>query len=557
MKKHKGFKKAAAVFVLAGIAAVSVLAGCKGGGSEGSGNLGQTAGGQTAQSTQAPEPGKAEPGKVQEGAQGSAGGREDIVIATAMEPTVFFCQDSMFSSNQAKDSPVLFQIYECLLWMDENGQCQPWLATGYDMSDDGLEYVFTLRDDVYFHNGEKMTAEDVAFTYNLCKEKNKNLTTNLLINFDKAEAQDDTHVKFTLTAPFGGFPAETSARVGFIINKKYYDEVGSEGYNENPVGTGPYTFESRISGQEIVLKAFEQYWGGEAGIKTVRIRPISNVSTQFISLKSGDVDVVNAADVSSCKKLTDSDIATWMSVPSAARTFIQFNVRDNMNSPAKDLNLRKAIQCAVNKEELVYGVLDGQGVPLEINVVPGYTGAPDPGTYPAIEYDPEKAKEYLAQSGYTGTPLVCLCQSGTDREMAAQIIQGQLMEVGINVEIVATDTGNYTASSQSGNYDMMIAMTSSSLYDVSSTNTEYRIQDTTGPIWPLADELDALCAKANVEVDPDARKALTAEVYTVVQENAYTVGLYGSESTMAYNKNLEGITLNPNNAWRVYNWSWK
>jgi ABC-type transport system substrate-binding protein len=141
--------------------------------------------------------------------------------------------------------------------------------------------------------------------------------------------------------------------------------------------------------------------------------------------------------------------------------------------------------------------------------------------------------------------------------MAAQIIQGQLMEVGINVEIVATDTGNYTASSQSGNYDMMIAMTSSSLYDVSSTNTEYRIQDTTGPIWPLADELDALCAKANVEVDPDARKALTAEVYTIVQENAYTVGLYGSESTMAYNKNLEGITLNPNNAWRVYNWSWK
>ena len=95
-------------------------------------------------------------------ASAAAVDKKTVVIATAQEPTVFFCQDQNYASNQAKDSPVLFQIYECLLWMDEEGVCQPWLATGYEMSEDGLEYVFTLRDDVYFHNGEKMTAEDVA-----------------------------------------------------------------------------------------------------------------------------------------------------------------------------------------------------------------------------------------------------------------------------------------------------------------------------------------------------------------------------------------------------------
>ena len=552
MKKFTKSRKGMAIGLLAAMLLTSMLTACSGSGN--SGNTGtQGAKEETTQNNAA--------GTQNEAADTtqavSSADRDDVVIATSMEPTVFFCQDSTFSSNQAKDSPVLFQIYECLLWMDENGECQPWLATGYEMSDDGLEYTFTLRDDVYFHNGEKMTAEDVAFTYNLCMEKNKNLTTNLLINLKEAIAVDDTHVKFVLSAPFGGFPAETSARVGFIINKKYYDEVGSEGYNDKPVGTGPYIFESRVSGQEIVLKAFDKYWGGEAEIKTVKIRPISNVSTQFISLKSGDIDVVNAADINSCMKLTDSDIAAWMSVPSAARTYIVFNVRENMNAASKDLNLRRAIQHAINKDDIVYGVLNGQGMPIDIDMVPGYTGAPEPGSYPVAEYDIEKAKEYLAQSNYTGTPLKCICLSGTDQEAAAQIIQGQLMEIGINVEIVATDTGTYTASQTNGDYDMNIAMTSSSLYDVSSLNTTYRIQDTMGPIWPDADEMDDICARANVEVDPEARKAQMSDLFQIIQENAYTVGLFNSQSTMAYNKNLEGIVLNPNNAWRVYNWSWK
>ena len=492
-------------------------------------------------------------------ASAAAVDKKTVVIATAQEPTVFFCQDQNYASNQAKDSPVLFQIYECLLWMDEEGVCQPWLATGYEMSEDGLEYVFTLRDDVYFHNGEKMTAEDVAFTYELCMEKNLNLTRNLLINLQDVEVLDDTHVKFILSAPFAGFPAETSARVGFIINEKYYNEVGSEGYNNAPVGTGPYTFESRVTGQEVTLKAFDNYWGGKAAIENIIIRPINNIATQFISLRTGDLDVINSADVASCLQLTARDPITWISIPSAMRVNMFFNVRED-SLLGSDENLRKAIVSAVNKQDLIDGVLMGEGAPLDMSCMPAYTGAPDAGTYtPSLDFDVEKAKEYLAASNYNGEDLRIICQAGTIYDKSAQIIQGQLLAIGIKASVVATDSGTYTASSTAGDFEMSINGTSSSLFDWSSCNTEYRIQGTTGPIYPngFSEILDDLCVQANVAVSAEERKAITAQIITIANENAFICPLFNSTSTSAFNNELEGVTLNPNNAWRVYNWSWK
>ena len=91
--------------------------------------------------------------------------KDGVVIATAQEPTHFFNQDEQYLTSQAKDGPVLMQLYDTLYWMGEDGSCQPSLATSYEVSDDGMEYVFELRDDVYFHNGEKMTAEEALTQY--------------------------------------------------------------------------------------------------------------------------------------------------------------------------------------------------------------------------------------------------------------------------------------------------------------------------------------------------------------------------------------------------------
>lgn len=552
--KRRSLNKAGAI-ALAALLTMSSLAACSSNDSSGGGNAGNTT---TAAATAGAD------NKTEEttaaGESVSASGKDEVIIITSSEPTVFICQDSTYSSAMAKDSPVIYNIYSYLLWMDEEGNCVPWLATDYEKSDDGMEYIFHLRDDVYFHNGEHMTAEDVAFTYNLCAEKNPNLTTNLLINFKEAIVVDDYTVKFVLTSPFDGFPSETTSRVGSIICKKYYEEVGSEGYMEKPIGTGPYMFESRISGQEIVLKAFPDYFEGEPPIKTVRIRPVANVTTSFISLKSGDIDFINLADIASCQQLTENDNATYITSQSTSRSLLLYNCRETNPELATDYNLRKAIQYGINKEEIVIGALSGEGMTIDMDAPYFFNGAPDEGSFVTIPPagDVEKAKEYLSKSNYKGAPLQLICVSGTVEERACQIIQGQLLNVGINIEIVATDTGTNVANQKSGNYDLMLNSTTGSLCDVSTLNSFWCVQGSEGPIWPAPDweTLQNICFDANVAAGQE-RKDCMAALADIINEQAYDVPVYCKNSCVAFNKDLQGVKINTNGTWRVKDWSWK
>ena len=141
-------------------------------------------------------------------------------------------------------------------------------------------------------------------------------------------------------------------------------------------------------------------------------------------------------------------------------------------------------------------------------------------------------------------------------EKAAQVIQGQLLEIGLQVEVQATDSGTYTQSSNDGNFDMNLNITSSTLNDWSSCNTQYKIQKI-GPAYARAEELDELCKQADVETDEQKRKELAAQILNIAVEEAYTLALFSQDSCMALNKNLQGVTMNPNNAWRVMDWSWK
>lgn len=488
----------------------------------------------------------------------SAAEKDTVIIATPSEPTAMFTQDAAYPSAMAKDSPIMFNVHAYLCWMDENGEIVPWVAKEWSCSDDGLVWTFKIRDDVYFHNGEKLTAEDVAFSYNLALEKNEALSENLLINLESAEVVDEYTVNFHLSAPTEYFPSETTSRSGMLICKKYYEEVGSEGYQEHPIGCGAYKFVSRVSGQEIVLEANENYFLGEPAIKNAIIRVMANVSTSFISLKSGDVDVVNLADIASCKQLTDADIATYMTNPSTNRVYITMNTRLNGDSMLKDnLNLRRAIQYAIDKEECILGSVAGAGTVLDCSAPYFFNGAPDPGSFLTIEWDLDKAEEYLAAANYNGEPIQMFCNSGTVEEKCAQIIQGQLLNIGINMEINSVDAGTLSAldASPSG-WDMLISSTTGSLNDVSTLNSFYMYKESKGPISERMDELQSLSEQANVASGQE-RKDLIAQIVNIANEEVLDIYIFCKDSSIAFNKDLEGMVLNTNGTWRIEDWSWK
>ena len=483
--------------------------------------------------------------------------KDTVVLTQAEEPTAMITIDIAVPSNQNKDAIVFHQIYDTLYIQENDGTLTPRLATGYTATEDGLEYIITIRDDVYFHNGNKMTAEDVAFVFNEYRDKYQSGYESDLLTLETIEPIDDYTVRFSFSKPIPNFLHFITGYRNGIIDKKYYEEVGGAlGYNEAPIGTGAYKFESRVSGESITLVANENYWDGEPAIKKVIIKPIGNISTQFLSLENGEVDFIGRADLASCLQITNPNL-TWAFTNSAGRSIMQLTAREP--SPLIDDNLRKAIQCALDKEEIVLGVLEGYGMPLDSEYVPTYTGAPDISQLTVIPHDLEKAKEYLAASTYSGQTIVLQCMVGTPEERAAQIIQGQLMAIGINVEITAVDSGTAMARRRTmEGLDMAISAHNAPHRDMLILGTMYKKSDLYTPFYPLEllEKTNSILIEAQTEMDAEKRKGMYAEVANIIVENAFVIPLYNPPVTIAYNVGLKGIEPDYVGSVYVREWSW-
>ena len=485
--------------------------------------------------------------------------KDSLNVVTYAEPVGYFPLSVNYSADKTRDGIVFQQIYDTLFRLDADGNPMPWLATDYEVSDDGLEWTFTLRDDVYFHNGDKMTAEDVVFSWETAIAENPTSATSMLNGLAGGEVIDDTHCKAIMSHVSPAFINMLCTQMGVIISKDYYEEVGgADGYAAAPIGTGAYKFVSKSSGENVIFEANEDYWAGAPAIKNVTVTVISNINTQFISLESGDADVVINADLASCTRLADNSIATWDHADSTTRTLIAFGwANDYIRN---DLNLRMAIQSAINKQDLLDGVLYGYGKILDIDVVTGFPTSPEEGTYTVIPYDQEAAKEYLANSNYDGRELEIYVISGSTCEKAAQIIQGQLAAVGINVAVVPCDNATFTANQRAVSADMMIYDNTNVWFDFCNPGASYNPDmETTYTYDEQFENIDVIkdyYSRIMIEQDQDARKQLMAELMSYGVENAYQIPLYASVNAVAFNKNLNGVTASPVADFYISNISW-
>lgn len=485
--------------------------------------------------------------------------KDTLNVVTYTDPLGVYPLHVDYSADKTRDGVFFQQVYDTLFRLGEDGNPEPWLATEYEVSEDGLEWIFTIRDDVYFHTGEKLTAEDVVFSWEKALEENPTAATSMLNGLASCEVIDDTHCKATLSHVSPAFLNMLCTQMGVIISKAYYEEVGgAEGYAASPVGSGAYKFVSRTSGEKIVLEANEAYWAGAPAIKNVEITTISNISTQFISLESGDADVVINADLASCTRMAENSIATWTSTDSTTRTLISFGwTKDYIRD---DLNLRMAIQSAINKEDLLAGVLYGYGKILDIDVVTGFPTSPDEGTYTVIPYDQDAAKEYLANSNYDGRALEIYVITGSTCEKAAQIIQGQLAEVGITVSVVPCDNATFNSAMRGATADMTVSDNTNVWFDFCNPGASYN-PDMVNTYKPAeyfrdVDVLKEYYANIAIEQDPAARKQLMADLMSFGVENAFQIPLYASVNAVAYNKDLQGLTASPVNDFYISKLSW-
>lgn len=329
------------------------------------------------------------------------------------------------------------------------------LATDYSVSEDGLLWTVHIRDDVKFTDGEPLTARDVAFTYNTVKEAS---SVNDFTMLDHAEALDDTTVVFHMTRPFSIWPY-TMAVVGIVPEHAY----GSASYGSNPIGSGRYILKQWDKGQQVILDANPDYYGEQPNMQRVTI-VFMEEDAAFLAAQAGEVDLAYTSATYSDQTVEGYSLAAYESVDN--RGFNLPAVPEQTtesgetigNDFTADVQVRRAINIGVDREEMIDHVLNGYGSPAYsvCDQMPWYNSASE------VTYDPEKAKLLLDEAGWkTGedgirekdgvkAELNLLYATGDSvRQALAADFAEQLKELGISctLEGVGWDTAYDRAQS--------------------------------------------------------------------------------------------------------------
>src|SRR5271166_2304209 len=273
----------------------------------------------------------------------------------------------------------------------------PSLAESFTISEDGLTYDFVLRDGAKFHNGDPVTADDIKFSFDRYRGSAHEVMKGRVT---KVEVADARNIRFSLREPWPDFLTfyATVTGAGWVVPRKYVEKVGDDGFRKAPVGAGPYKFVSFTPGVELVLEAFDQYWRKSPLVKRLVFKVIPDETTRLAALKRGEVDIAYSIRGQLAEELRRTPGLTLKPAVVQGVFCLAFPDQWDPKSPWHDARVRHAASLAIDRD----GV--NQALTLGYSLVTGNPLVPDHYEFfwqpPAPVYDPEKAKQLLAEAGY-------------------------------------------------------------------------------------------------------------------------------------------------------------
>ena len=464
----------------------------------------------------------------------------------------------------SKDYEVPFNIFDRLVDVevdaDGNSKIVPSLAESWDISDDGLEYTFHLRQGVKFHNGNDFTAEDVAYTFHRMLTVEGGVNTEFIDQIKGAdellagetdtlegvEVVDDYTIKVTLKEPFAGFLASISSP-GVSIYDSEATEAAGDQFGMDPavtVGTGPFEFSSWSFNNQLVLTRNEDYWKGASGLPGVVIKIIPDTETQSMMFESGELDILDldyAAD--SADRFTETYPDQIVQGPRVGIVYFTMNFN---KEPFQDVRVRKAVQMSIDRQAILDALYGGRGQ-VEQGIFPhGLIGFnPD---QEEIKYDPEAAKALLAEAGYAdGFDMEIAADSSASdtMTMALEIVSDQLAEVGIRAEIKNYDESTWLETRKSGELGSFMSTWSADyndpdnfIYTFFGNEEKTRIRSINYPDTEVMERV----AKARTLVNEDERLAeYKALEEKLIHEDAAWVPMFSRLHLFAVSKRVQGF----------------
>ncbi|MDO5337848.1 MAG: ABC transporter substrate-binding protein [Eubacteriales bacterium] len=446
--------------------------------------------------------------------------------------------------HQGKETPaveVTDQIFDTLTVVDAaTGELRPQIAESWEQTSDTC-YQFKIKQGIKFHDGSELTAEDVKFS--LERAINSAAVSYVIDFVDSVDIVDDYTVNVNLKAPYA--PALRNLSVPFTaIVPKAVVEADEEAFKLHPIGCGPYKFVEWKQGDSVKLEAFDEYYGGTPATKNLVMKVIPEAAQRTIALETGEIDLAYDILPNDISKIEENEDLTIYDAPSLTCYYISMNMN---KEPFTDERVREAINLAIDRELLVDTIACGAGQPADAIIAPAVYGYFSPGTY---EYNPEKAKELLAEAGYeNGFSTTLWVNDNQTRIEACQAISAMLLDVGIECQVEVMEFGSFIQSTSAGEHDMGYFgwVTSTTDADYTYYSLEHSSQQgAAGNRSFIADdEVDALIEEARTNTDEEVRLNAYEELSNKLFEINNNAPIYYSNITAGSSNKVENFVMDP------------
>jgi peptide/nickel transport system substrate-binding protein len=343
--------------------------------------------------------------------------------------------------NPPQITPYNFQLamHDAMVKHMPGKQYSPSLAESYDIPPDFKSATFKLRAGIKFHDGSKVTPEDVKFTFENYRGANAKILQDKV---DRIEAPDDRTVKFIFKEPFVDFMTlygSPASGAGWIVPKAYYEKVGTDGFKNAPIGAGPYRFVKQTAGTDLEVEAFTEYWRKSPSIKTIVFKGIPETATRLALLKTGDVDAAYAIQGELFNTLRNDPTLRTVAIQGNP-TWLEMTSLDRPDHPLKDLRVRQAVSLAIDRKAINEAELGGMSTIGGNWIPPDWPGAIEK---PVPPTDIAQAKMLLADAGYPDGFEVSAITPLPPYFSWAERIATQLRAVGIKTQLNQMERGAF------------------------------------------------------------------------------------------------------------------
>ncbi len=459
-----------------------------------------------------------------------------------------------------------------LTHIDAQLQAQGDLAESWEVSEDGKEYTFKLREGVTFHNGDKFDADDVLFTYNRSKDPEKSIHYRVLANVADLQKVDDYTVKFTLNEPQASFLVKTlersSGRAMTIVSRGALEKMGPSDYGLKPVGTGPFKVTEHQLGQGVTLEKFDKYYDPERPkLAKVIIKPILDAEPLAAAMEAGDIQITggNPLPAELIDRFASNGDLTVSEVPGPGFQSVWINPwHENMkvtdfNKPVDELmkekgfKVRLAIAKALDRERFIQQAEFGRGTPAygTVNPAMGFYFDEKLAEESNQKSDADAAKKLMEEAGYPngeGFPKLRLLCTPSQRREATVIANLLKQNIGIEVEIQPKDFPVLIEDFDKMDWDLVRLGSGGdfdpddALVDWMQTDSKFNGPDRNKDEMPFGfwsdKEVDAMIDKQSRTADVDKRKELVQKANRISSDKVASGFLFHPADIMVWHTSV-------------------